>query len=422
MVTGTRLTRMRSVLKRGVVMRRVLGVILLLTLALGITRAVLAPSRSNTSVAVVEPSTAPMLGVLDTTSILPSTTSVSLPAVPTSMMRRPPASSGPVTVPATNPRNTVPLTTVPSPVVPVITQTGIYVIRVDGTGLRRLAPSGVDPAWAPNGQAVAYMSLSPHEIAVATLSGTTRLLPSNPDYWGPPVWSLDSTELMYAGTMSNYQRGNPWIVAADGQTPARQLVVQGETGSLAWGPNNRIATSAATGLATFNADGTDYRIIDSQWSGDVLWSPNGQALVSWAGGSVLVLGADGSNPRQLGGSGPPAPNGVYYDEPRWAPDSHQLVYYETPLRTGHSHIWIAPDDGSPGHVIAQDMEFPDWSPTSNLITAAGGADAEGWYHDLDVMDAAGTNLRTLLHCNLPTGSLRYPLFSPDGQTIEFEAG
>ena len=178
--------------------RRCLAVALAVTVLVGVTRATLAPPRPHTTVSVAEPTTGATLGVVDPSSSTAPIDSTSLMAVPTSTVRRLASTSVPLKAPASIPQATVPPTTAPAPAVPTLVQPGIYVIRIDGTGLRRLSGNAIDPSWAPNGQEVAYETLSPHTITIASLSGATRTLPGYLNGSMTPVWSPDSTQIEFA--------------------------------------------------------------------------------------------------------------------------------------------------------------------------------------------------------------------------------
>jgi Tol biopolymer transport system component len=108
-------------------------------------------------------------------------------------------------------------------------RTALFVVNADGTGLRRITPFGLgarDGArWSPDGQLIAFNTLfirggSP-QIWVVHPDGTglTELtLPTHRDYSYEPVWSPDSTKLLFSSFHPEINGGQAdlWIVNTDG--------------------------------------------------------------------------------------------------------------------------------------------------------------------------------------------------------------
>jgi Tol biopolymer transport system component len=86
----------------------------------------------------------------------------------------------------------------------------IYVIRPDGTGLRRLThAAGTHPTWSPDGHWVAFSGTTrPSErpaqiLAVPVEGGSPVTLSRDPERSDLiPVWSPDGTRISYAGAQS----------------------------------------------------------------------------------------------------------------------------------------------------------------------------------------------------------------------------
>jgi Tol biopolymer transport system component len=57
---------------------------------------------------------------------------------------------------------------------------GIFIIKRDGTGERRLTPDGGWPVWWPGGKQIAFLTQGPqgNQIRVVSLDGATRLIGS----------------------------------------------------------------------------------------------------------------------------------------------------------------------------------------------------------------------------------------------------
>jgi Tol biopolymer transport system component len=102
-------------------------------------------------------------------------------------------------------------------------QSALFVVNVDGTGLRQLTPDGVraggNPVWSPDGQLIAFNNALQIYVVHPDGSGRRRVTnPANGDLSFDPVWSPDSTKLLFArihGTQGSYQE-DLWIANADG--------------------------------------------------------------------------------------------------------------------------------------------------------------------------------------------------------------
>ena len=114
----------------------------------------------------------------------------------------------------------------------------IYVIRRDGSHLRRLTPMGREaqyPAWSPDGKAIAFTYVEPgggFSIYRVPASGgqVERLTAGRQDNW--PAWSPDSSRIAFS-------RGDSiWTIAADG-SDARLVTSRGGA-PLNWSPSAEV--------------------------------------------------------------------------------------------------------------------------------------------------------------------------------------
>jgi len=103
-------------------------------------------------------------------------------------------------------------------------QSAVFVVNVDGTGLHQLTPDGLgarQPQWSPDGQLIAFNNESRQSglqifVVHPDGSGLARVTdPTNGDFSFEPVWSPDSTRLLFSRF---HPQGveNLWIANADG--------------------------------------------------------------------------------------------------------------------------------------------------------------------------------------------------------------
>ncbi len=80
--------------------------------------------------------------------------------------------------------------------------TGLFTIRPDGTGLRRLTIGGMDPAWSPSGRRIAAVFPDPRsggqlEIYTLNANGTGRARVTSAAEATAPAWSPDGSRIAF---------------------------------------------------------------------------------------------------------------------------------------------------------------------------------------------------------------------------------
>ena len=260
---------------------------------------------------------------------------------------------------------------------------GVYVIRSDGTGPRRLTETepiyGRGIAWSPDGT----------KLAIATSTGMW-LTDAN---GGSPV------RLATAG-------GQPYWIGAK---PYRKLFSPRATnfGSPTWSPDGRsLAFTAFQGVENrdvwvMNADGSDqHRLRKTPYfEGNVDWSPVGGSLVfdsgSWVS-NVYVMKTNGTALRLL----TPTRGWVGSGQPAWSPDGKKVVFARP------SGIWVMNANGGAQVQLTHHPldEYPAWSSNGRIAfvrklvwkkgTSPAAQDASS---EIYLMNADGTGVTRLTH-------------------------
>jgi Tol biopolymer transport system component len=199
---------------------------------------------------------------------------------------------------------------------------GVFVIRADGSGARRLTPrsfDAFDPAWAPDGATIAF----------------TRII--------------------------NSYRWEIWLMRADG-THQRSLV---EGASATWSPDGSRIAFGKPGrhgyrIYTIRPDGSGLRLLTppSMTAEEPSWSPDGRRIVfvhsrNDGGADLWAIGADGSNLTRL----THVANASDLT-PDWSPDGSRIVFNRD--RNGIGHLYAMNADGSDPVRLAVNGYEPDW--------------------------------------------------------------
>jgi Tol biopolymer transport system component len=307
---------------------------------------------------------------------------------------------------------------------------GIWRVRLDGSGQKRVSPSGLD-VCTPSGSA------APGLLAVAVLQGNGRQIelldPATGklsavtqdagDHWNPSL-SPDGGRVYYhkITPLPAGPRVEEW-----GRPPGSDLrmlrIVEGMFP--AFSPDGKqiacidgIFPPGRFSLAVMNADGTGHHRI---WTGNgdlfsLTWPHAGCPLAFARGGyfrgartpiNIATVRPDGSDLQTL------VSDGSNTGWPSFSPDGKEFVFRSG--RSGSKNLYIARRDGS-GVRRLTEGNWTDtmchWSPTGEWIVFASNRDGD--FH-LWLIKPDGTGLRKLL------GGARHnhPHFSPDGKWVVF---
>ena len=239
--------------------------------------------------------------------------------------------------------------------------TGIYVIRVDGTGSRHLyrpvhddAP--LTPAWSPNGKRLAFVPGASFGLWVMSASGTAlrRITAGRGDALFPS-WSPTGKSIVFADADAKRTgRHDLFTVRADGSALKRLTGSTADETHPVWAPNgNEIVYERGRDLWRMNADGRNQRLLVRNASSPS-WSPGASRIAFIRAGDVWTVRRDGTGAVRV------------VDPPRdqiavaWSPDSRWLL--TAPLDRGD--LTLVRADGSQLKAVTREPEafhgWPSW--------------------------------------------------------------
>ena len=274
---------------------------------------------------------------------------------------------------------------------------GIDTINADGSGRAGLINDGLDPAWSPAGDKIAFESTRDGNSEIYVMnadgSGHNRLTTNTANDYSP-AWSPDSTKIAFVSFRSP---GGIYVMDADG---SNQTQLTNGGGDPAWSPDGTkiaLATSINYGseIATVNVDGistltisiatvnvtTGFRRLPTPWwytypdpsegcyftkrDFNLDWSPDGQKIVfvheeqddcvPVYANTIATINADGTGAR-----------GIYEDyanylaAPAWSPDGSLIAAVKTDLE-----LFLIDPDGRHvrtlvGYSPTQSTNNPTW--------------------------------------------------------------
>ena len=173
---------------------------------------------------------------------------------------------------------------------------GIYVMSIDGTGLRRISGGDrdFDPVWSPDGSRIAFT----HEdgpmdwdIFVMDADGSNIARLTNGaegDTNFDPVWAPDGTRIAYQAGVTRGP-GPVWVIDPDGGNST--LLLDAEILGIAWQPLPREESPSPTPAEPEGVDvGLDFRLCDVQRLGGIDFFGDGVRGVAWTGSPLKESG------------------------------------------------------------------------------------------------------------------------------------
>jgi len=208
----------------------------------------------------------------------------------------------------------------------------LWTVNADGSSMTRLINTfGAErsPAWAPNGQKIAYLSYlnsvnNKPDIWLINPDGSSALnLTQTAATEGPPVWSPDGTKILFGRRSSTSVPFDIYVMNPDG-TGVTFLATGGTVTDYRWSPDGTKIAFISTRdgnleIYVMNANGSNQVRLTNHSALDIgpAWSANGQRIVfstfrtgNW---EVFIMNADGSNQVNL------TNNPAIDDAGRWRP-------------------------------------------------------------------------------------------------------
>jgi Tol biopolymer transport system component len=185
-----------------------------------------------------------------------------------------------------------------------------HLVNADGSGLTNSGVRGIEPAWSPRGDKIAFHTERDGnaEIYAMNADGTEQKnLTNNPALDVQPAWSPDGSKIAFVRHDGGLVVWDIFVMNADG-SGVTQLTHTREAGKEELHPT---------------------------------WSPDGSKIAFEAGLRLFVMNADGSDVRQS-----PLPTGLFEDAPSWS-RSGRIIFTGGSNSCGAStDIYTVNPDGS----------------------------------------------------------------------------
>jgi TolB protein len=252
----------------------------------------------------------------------------------------------------------------------------IYVINIDGTGLKKINTGDLgasNAAWSPDGEKLAFNSDRDEgntEIYVVNVDGTgLERLTRNPADDLHPAWSPDGTQIAF---YSSDYTDIPMLYVMDAVGSNIQRVSQLPTspGGLDWSPDGEtIIFNSAANISIVNKDGSGLSHLTDGTSTALSWSPDGGKILfdrfdETGNSDIYVMNSNGSGVLNLTTN----PDPHLYLAADWSPDGSQIVFTCGEL----DEICVMNADGSGIVNVTNDVAF-DSNPVWRQSTLPSGA-------------------------------------------------
>ena len=219
----------------------------------------------------------------------------------------------------------------------------IYVMDADGTDVLQLTRSALgngEPAWSPDGSAIAFVSQRDNnpEIYVMASDGSNQRRLTRSEQPGPeagdfsPAWSPDGARIAFMSYREG--QGDIFVMRSDGSDQARVTSTPHLEDAPAWSPDgtklafNRPGPNFDVDIYTILLDGSGLTRLTTSGKQELLpaWSPDGSmiAFLRYRTGrtpaGIFVMNADGGNVREL------VTDVSHEYGPTWSPDGKRIAF------------------------------------------------------------------------------------------------
>jgi Tol biopolymer transport system component len=287
-------------------------------------------------------------------------------------------------------------------------RTGIWVVHADGSQLRQLA-RGRDPAWSPRGDLIAYQGGNGIFVIPARGGRPRRITRSAND--GLHAWSPDGRTLAF---LRNFEaRLTQVLYTVPVRAGGLRRIYGGQrdvtiTRRPDWSPDGqRLVFSAGRGVFYVYVAQARVRRLRRLRRGDwPTFSPDGRRIAFTVGSVLHVMNASGARPRMVRSEG----GSLFNDGPVWSPNGRTIVYATFRLESD-LEIAVINADGSGLRPLTRNKvhDFsPVWSPNRRRI--AFHRSGAVW-----LMNADGSRQRRLVAGASPS-------WSPTGSQVAFASG
>ena len=264
----------------------------------------------------------------------------------------------------------------------------LYLMRGDGSGLRKVPGRGWPAVWTPDRKWLAFSTYTPIETPevdwirldfwLMRPDGSHRHLVArnvplgafSPD-GKTMAFENDSCAPAYAGACARleYNTQELYTIGVDGRGLRRLTQNRGYDGRPSWSPDGkRIAYATDSGVRVMDRDGRNsHQLFNGTWDNNPLWSPRGNDILISTRLGRAIIPADGGKPKYLK-RGPRGPE--WGGAATWSPDGRRIVYLFKRARRWTVHdplqIWVMNADGTGRHPIAKTLGWsvPSWAPAS----------------------------------------------------------
>jgi Tol biopolymer transport system component len=267
----------------------------------------------------------------------------------------------------------------------------LYVVRADGTRLRRVRARGGGAVWSPNGRRFVFVSSAegeePFLIYVARFDGThvRRLVRGYAAAWSP-----DSRRLAYVTATGG-------VAVLDLAT--RRIVRRFETGfaqatSVDWSPDGRrLALGLSNRVAVVPVSGGEERILGLGYG--PRWSPDGRTIAATC---LYSSRAFFFSPDGMAAYPPDCTDGDIHSQAwgtTWAPDGTAVAFHVNRSPNAAYTLRVQARGERTNTVIAVGVQ-PAWSPDGRTIAFAAPTEGRAKRFRLHLTSPDGQNLRQLV--------------------------